>query len=388
MTDALTLDRTQEADPEEIVRREARAAEPVAAAAPRRRLSRNPLIAGAVAILVALAGFAWLSAPATSETTDNAYLKADSTIVAPRVAGLVTQVLVRDNQAVRAGQPLLRIDAQPFESRVAAAEASLADAVAGVATARAALQALDADQSYASAQVRAAATSIRSADAEYIRAAADQDRYDALLTQGFATRRDAERVRAAAVGAASARERSMADRDVASRNADVTGARRPVLEAQLAAAQAEEGRARAELALARQDRGYTLVGAPVDGVVGDRQVQTGDYVQPGTRLLTLVPTETLYVVANFKETQTQRMRPGQPVTVSVDALDGEPLRGRVESFAPGSGSEFTLLPFEPGSGNFTKIVQRIGVRIALDPDQPALAGLRPGLSVTAKVSLE
>ena len=353
----------------------------------RRKLSRNPLIAGAVAVLIALAGIAWLFSPRTSESTDNAYLKADSSSVAPKVGGLVSAILVRDNQVVHAGDPLVRIDAQEFDAKLAGAQAAVQDAEAGVATARAALAALDADEHLAAAQVRAAQTSIQSADAEYVRAASDNTRFAALMTQGFATRRDAERVRATAIGAASARDRSRADRDVTSEQAAVTRARRPVLIAQLAQAEATAAKARAALDLARQDQGHTNVRAPIDGVIGDRQVQTGDYVQPGAHLLTLVPSRGLYVVANFKETQTRAMLAGQAATIKVDALGGDALSGHIDSFAPGSGSEFTLLPFEPGSGNFNKIVQRVPVRILLDPNQPAVARLRPGLSVTAQIAL-
>ncbi|WCM27723.1 HlyD family secretion protein [Sphingomonas sp. QA11] len=351
------------------------------------RVSRNPLIAAAIALVIAVAGIAWLLSPRTAESTDNAYLKADSSSVAPKVGGLVSAVLVRDNQPVRAGDPLVQIDAQEFDAKLAAARAAVADADAGVATARAALAGLTADEGLAAAQVRAAQTSIQSADAEYGRASADRDRFETLVAQGFVTRRDVERVRATAVGAASARDRVRADRDVTSEQAAVTHARGPVLLAQLAQAEAAAVRARAALDLARQDQGHTIIRAPVDGVVGNRQVQTGDYVQPGSRLLTLVPSQALYVVANFKETQTRAMIPGQVAAIKVDALDGDTLTGKVESFAPGSGSEFTLLPFEPGSGNFTKIVQRVPVRIRLDPGQAAVARLRPGLSVTAKVSL-
>lgn len=353
----------------------------------KRKLSRNPLIAGAVAILIALAGIAWLFAPRTSESTDNAYLKADSSSVAPKVGGLVSAILVRDNQVVHAGDPLVRIDAQEFNAKLAGAQAAVQDAEAGVATAKAALAALDADEQLAAAQVHAAQTSIQSADAEYVRATSDNTRFAALMAQGFATRRDAERVRAVAIGAASARDRSRADRDVTSEQAAVTRARRPVLIAQLAQAEAAAAKARAALDLARQDQGHTIIRAPIDGVIGDRQVQTGDYVQPGAHLLTLVPSRGLYVVANFKETQTRAMLAGQTATIKVDALGGDALTGHVDSFAPGSGSEFTLLPFEPGSGNFTKIVQRVPVRILLDPNQPAVARLRPGLSVTAQVAL-
>jgi membrane fusion protein (multidrug efflux system) len=353
----------------------------------RMRIARNPLIVGIVAMLVALAGVAWLLSPRTSESTDNAYVKADSSTVAPKVGGLVTDVLVQDNQRVHAGQPLVRIDTRDFDARVAAAEADLADASAGVADARAALQAFTADRQLAVAGVRAVQTNIRSADAEYARADADRARYEALSAQGFATRRDVERMRATAVGAASALDRSRADRNTASRQVEVTLAHRPVLEAQLAKALAAEARARATLDLARQDRDHTVILAPIDGIIGNRQVQIGDYVQPGSRLLTLVPASGLYVVANFKETQTRGMIPGQQATVHVDALGGETLKGRVESFAPASGSEFALLPFEPGTGNFTKIVQRVGVRIRIDSGQPLAERLRAGLSVTAAVAL-
>src|SRR5262249_40634681 len=144
---------------------------------------------------------------------------------------------------------------------------------------------------------------------------------------------------------------------------------------------------KAALDLAKQDQGYTVVRAPIDGVVGDRQAEAGDYVQPGSRLLTVAPLQGLYVTANFKETQIGRMVPGQAARVKVDALPGVTLKGEVDSFAPGTGSQFSLLPFEPGTGNFTKIVQRVPVRIRLDPGQPGLAKLRPGLSTTVTVRL-
>lgn len=354
----------------------------------RRVLSRKPAVVAAIALAVAAAGGLWLLAPRSSESTDNAYLHADSTTVAPKVGGLVTALLIHDNQAVHAGDPLVRIDPQEYDAKVAAAEAGLADATAGLAGAQAALAAYAAEAQLASAQVRAAGTGIASSDAEVARAEADRARFDALAAKGFATRRDAERVRTTAVGAASAARRSRADLDVTRRQDEVTRARQPMLEAQLLGARAAVLKARAALDLARQDRGHATVTAPIDGVIGNRQVQVGDFVQPGSRLLTLVPVRSLYVVANFKETQTAAMRVGQKAHVRVDALGGRDLTGRVESFAPGSGSEFTLLPFEPGSGNFTKIVQRVGVRIRLDPGQEALSRLRPGLSVTASVEVD
>ena len=221
-------------------------------------------------------------------------------------------------------------------------------------------------------------TSIAAADAEYSRAAAESARFAALGERGFATRRDIERYSAAMINAASSRDRARAETGVAGQQAAVVRSQAPILSAELAKAEAAALKARAALTLAKQERGYTLIRAPISGVVGNRQVQVGDFVQPGSRLLTLVPLGNLYVVANFKETQTGRMRVGQRVRLAVDALDGTELTGAVESFAPASGSEFTLLPFEPGSGNFTKIVQRVAVRIRLDPGQRALSLLRPG----------
>ena len=365
------------------------AADTATEVAPKKRFAipRNALIVGLIAVVIAVAGVLWLTAPASSQTTDNAYVRADSSSVAPKVGGLVAEVLVKDNQVVRAGDPLVRIDTQDYDAKVQAAEAAVADAEANVASARAALAALGADERLASAQVRAAGTQIASADAEAARASADRARYTTLLSQGFATKRDFDRVKATAIGAASDADRSRAQLGVTSEQAGVVRAKRPVLEAQVQSAEAAALKARAALDLAKQDRGHAVIVAPIDGVIGNRQVQVGDFVQPGSRLLTLVPVKSVYVVANFKETQTAKMRPGQKAEVYVDALGGDALTGVVESFAPGSGSEFALLPFEPGSGNFTKIVQRVGVRIRLDPNQPALALLRPGLSVTAKVFL-
>ena len=360
---------------------------PTAAPTARRlALPKKAWKVGLVALAIAALGIWWLTAPKSAESTDNAYLQADSSEVAPRVGGLVTAVLVKDNQVVRTGDPLVRIDVRDYDSRVMAAEAAVADADAQLATARATLASLGAEQKLAAAHIRSMNTQIAAADAEYARAAADRKRYDALLIDGFVPKRDAEQVSANAVSAASAAQRSRADLGASIEAAAVTRAKGPILAAQVQAAEANAAKARAALALAKLDRGHTLVTAPIDGVVGNRRIQVGDYVQPGSRLLTVVPVKSIYVTANFKETQTREMRPGQKAEVYVDAL-GQTLTGTVESLAPGSGSEFTLLPFEPGSGNFTKIVQRVGVRIRLDPGQPALAQLRPGLSVTAKVRL-
>ena len=283
----------------------------------------------------------------------------------------------------------MRIDPEEFDAKVAAAVGALADAQAGVASAKADLVRLSAEERLAKANVVAARTSIRSALAQADLAGADRKRYSALVEGGAVARSEADKFNAAAVSAEQDTARARALVGVSDETAGVTRAKRPGLEAALQTAVARVAQAQASLDLARQDRRHTLILASIDGSVGNRQVRVGDYVQPGTRLLTLVPLHDLYVTANFKETQTARMRAGQSVTIKVDALHGgDAIHGKVESLAPGSGSSFSLLPFEPGTGNFTKIVQRVPVRIRFDANQANLAALRPGLSVNATVSLD
>jgi len=288
---------------------------------------------------------------------------------------------------VKKGDPLIRIDPEEFDARVAAASADLENAQASVQSADAALVSLDAEEKLAASNVRAAQTAIRSSDAQNERADADRKRYENLVASGAVARRDADTFKAAAITAQSDADHSRAELDVSRNQAAVIAAKRATLDATLAQSRAAVARTQAALDLAKQDQGHALIRAPIDGVVGDRQVEAGDYVQPGTRLLTIVPMSALYVTANFKETQVDRMLPGQAAIVKVDALPGVKLKGEVDSFAPGSGSQFSLLPFEPGTGNFTKIVQRVPVRIRFEPGQAGLEKLRPGLSTTVVVRL-
>lgn len=353
----------------------------------RRTPPRGLLVLGA-ALVVGAGGFGWINAAKGSATTDNAYVKADVTVVAPRVRGHVAEVLVADNQPVRAGQVLVRLDPEEYGARVQAARGDLAAADAGVAAAEAALARLASEEAVAAAQIREAESGIRAADAEARRARADWDRYNALLRTGYAPRREADRVETQALAAVAAADRSRAGLAVSRSQLDATTGRRQELIAALAQASAQRDRAAAALELAQQDRRFAEVKAPVAGVVGDRQANVGDYVQPGSRLLVVSPLNQLYITANFKETQTARMLAGQVATVRVDALPGVKLKARVESFAPGTGSEFALLPFEPGVGNFTKIVQRVPVRLRFEPGQPEVAKLRPGLSAKVTVDLE
>ena len=360
---------------------------PVAKLKTGRRPSRRVLVVVAAASVLAIGGVMWLRAPPAAVSTDNAYLKVDRTAVAPRVKGLVAQVLVTDNQQVQPDQPLVRLDPEEYAARVAGAEGDLALAKAQVASAAAALDRLGAEQTLAGAAVRQAETDIRATDAQSARAAADWKRFETLMRDGTVSRREAEQVRADAASAEAAADKSRAALTVSQDQASVTTHRRGELAAALQAAVAQQAKAQAALDLAHQDEGHALIRAPFAGVVGDRAANPGDYVQPGTRLFTLTPLDAVYVTANFKETQTARMLQGQPAVVEVDALPGVKLNAHVQSFAPGTGSESALLPFEPGTGNFTKIVQRVPVRLALDPGQPDLARLRAGLSAKVTVKL-
>jgi len=357
--------------------------------APARRLkfSRRAIVPAAVAAVIAIAGALYILAPKRSVSTDNAYLQADSAVISPKVRGLVSQVLVEHNQQVHKGDVLVEIDPEEFDARVASAAADLQSAKANVESARAALVSLGAEEQLAASNVHAAQVSIRSAEAQRELARANRERYDSLADSGSVARLEVDRFRTAAVTADVSAQNSVVAYEVSRNQAAVTRAKRAVLEANLSQSAAAVSRAQAALDLAKQDQEHATLRAPFDGVVGDRRIEIGDYVAPGTRLMTIVPMHAIYVVANFKETQTDRMTAGQPASIEVDALPGVALRGKVESFAPGSGSQFSLLPFEPGTGNFTKIVQRVPVRIRFDVGQSELARLRPGLSTKVSVRL-
>lgn len=358
--------------------------------APKRRLpfSLRTAIVVSIAILAAVAGAVYIILPKNDVSTDAAYLEADSSTVSPRIRGLVAEVLVKHNEAVKAGQALVRIDPEEFDAREAAAAANLLTAQASVLAAKAAFGELDAQERLADSGIAAARASVAAGEAQSEQAASDRARFEALANAGAASKRDADQFRASAISAASETERLRAQLGVSQSQAAATRAKRQTLSANLAQAEAQAASAQAALDLARQDKSHSTITSPIDGVVGDRQAEPGDFVQPGTRLMTIVPLDALYVTANFKETQVSRMTAGQSASITVDALPGVTFKGKVESFAPGSGSQFSLLPFEPGTGNFTKVVQRVPVRIRLEPGQAGLERLRPGLSTTVTVNLQ
>ncbi|MEH3035499.1 MAG: HlyD family secretion protein [Sphingomonas adhaesiva] len=343
---------------------------------PRRQLSaRAKLILLALAAIVLVAGGLWFVRYQTvgryAQETDDARVEADMVTVAPRVAGNVAALLVAENQDVAAGQPLLRIDPRDARAQAAQAQAQIAVAAAQADAARAQV----AEQYATIAQARAQLDAAR-AKAAYD--AGEVARYRPLAASGAETRQQLAQLEATA--------RQSADNVRAQSAALATQQRRvAALRSQIRQGEAQGQAARAQLSAADVDVGATVLRAPIAGRVGDRTVTVGQYVQPGMRLMSIVPLQSLYVTANFKETQLALMRPGQPARIRVDALDGLEIDGRVASIAPGTGAQFSILPPQNATGNFTKIVQRVPVRIAIAAAPAARRLLVPGLSVTVTV---
>jgi len=335
---------------------------------------RNAAFLLVIAILVALggtAGWYWWSEWRFVESTDDAYIHADTGIISPKIDGYIRQVRVRDNQSIATGDVMFVIDDRDFAAKAAQAEAVVATAEATVATYA---NRLDFQQ----AMIDQAQTSVTSAEVDLERARLDRRRYAALTSNDYASRQRFETADADARKAEAALGKARAAL-TAERN------QLAVLRSQKAEEEARLAQARASLALARSDLDNTVIRAPFAGAVGNRAARVGQYVKPGTQLAALVPLPHVYVTANFKETQLTHMRPGQPAEIVVDAYPGERVTGTIESFAPASGAQFSLLPPDNATGNFTKIVQRVPVRIALPADAPLVQRLRPGLSVTVSI---
>jgi membrane fusion protein (multidrug efflux system) len=335
---------------------------------------RKKILAGLAVVVLALAGVGawhWWTVWRFQQSTDDAYIQSDVTVIAPKVEGYIKKVRVTDNQEVAEGKVLFVIDDRDFKARVALAEAAVALEEASVAT-------FDSRLKLQQAMIDQAAAVVASAEADLARMQQDYKRYSALMTSDFASRQRFEQAQADSRKAEAALLKSRAA--VAAEQNQLG-----VLRSQQREEEAKLQQARANLQLAQNDLENTVIRAPISGVAGNRAGQVGQYVKAGTQLLSLVPLPRIYVTANFKETQLTRMRPGQRAEVSVDAYPETPLEGRVESFAPGSGAQFSLLPPDNATGNFTKIVQRVPVRIAVPQDDAVARLLRPGLSVTVTV---
>jgi membrane fusion protein (multidrug efflux system) len=316
-------------------------------------------------------GYEWFTNGRFMVSTDDAYVQADITTLSAKVSGYVDYVAVANNQSVKAGDLIAKIDDGDYRLAVQSAKDKLATQTSTIDRIGRQIEAARASVGQAAAQVDAA-----KADAE--RAAADFERQQQLAKSDFASRSRFDEAKADRDRTQAAVKSAQAALDAARANVEV-----------LAAQQAEARKVAAELETAvekaERDLAFTEIRAPADGVVGNKAVDTGSFVQPGTRLFALVPLEKVHIDANFKETQLAGLRPGQSVRVEVDALPDREITGTVESVSPAAGSVFSLLPPENATGNFTKIVQRVPVRIAVPAEVAREGVLRPGLSVVVSV---
>ena len=341
------------------------------------RPSRQAIKRAALALVLALGiagaadfGYDYLTHGRYLETTDDAYVKADSTIISPKVSGYIAQVLVGDNEKVKAGQLLAVIDDRDFRT-------ALDQANADVAASEAAVRNLDAQITLQQPVIEQGTADIAAAEANLKFAQEEQQRYDGLMKTGSGTIQRAQQTDAALREKVAQLQHGKSGLLAAQRKVDVLTTDRAKAVAQL-------DHARAVAQQAELNLSYTKISAPVDGTVGARSLRVGQFVQAGTQLMAVVPLEAVYVVANFKETQLTHVRDGQPVEIRIDGFHETRLRGHVDSLSPASGLEFALLPPDNATGNFTKIVQRVPVKIVLD-DHTLSGLLRPGMSAEPTV---
>jgi membrane fusion protein, multidrug efflux system len=332
-------------------------------------LRRLLLVGASVLALAGAAHFGWdyWTVSRFQVSTDDAYVKADSTTVAPKVSGYIASVLVGDNEPVKAGEILAKIDDRDFRVALDQASADLDAAKAAVSTK---LAAITAQQSV----IDAAQATIAVDQATLTFAEQDDKRYAQLASNGYGSVQNAQQAASRLAGGRAAVARDNASLANATKQLDV-------LKAELTQAQATVARDEALLSQAELNLSYTTITSAVDGVIGNRTLRVGQYVQAGTQLMAVVPLSAAYVVANYKETQLADVHPGQPVSIAVDTYPGVTFNGHVDSIAPASGQEFALLPPDNATGNFTKVVQRIPVKIVLDPTGGFAGDLRPGMSV-------
>jgi membrane fusion protein (multidrug efflux system) len=344
-------------------------------ASPRRRLRfRSVLIAASAVALLGAAGFYghyWWTVGRFLVATDDAYLQADNVLISPKVSGYILDVLVGDNQPVKVGQVLARIDDRDYRTALDAARAN-ADA-----------EAADTDnlvQQIAQQQftVTEARATVDADQATLAFARQDYQRYASLSNTGAVTTQNVQKTSSNFLASHATLDHDTAAVGAAQKEIDVLGA-------QLAKARATLALQQAALHQAELNVGYTTITSPIDGTVGVRTLRVGQYVQAGTQLMAVVPLRAIYVIANYKETDLTDVRAGQPVAVDVDTFPGATVRGVVNSIAPASGQEFALLPPDNATGNFTKIVQRVPVKIMIGPDDPLVGRLRPGTSVETTI---
>ncbi|MBZ5760165.1 MULTISPECIES: HlyD family secretion protein [Rhizobium] len=339
------------------------------------RLVRSPI--EVVAVLAGIGGimlvlYAWHLPPfrTSVETTDDAYVKGYVTVISPQVSGYVTDVRVKDYESVKQGEVLAKIDDRIYQQKLAQARANRDGQKAGLANSRQ-------QELVARAEIASSQAAVDSVQAGLTRAQLAWERIETLVQKGVSTTSDAETAQATLEQAKAAVNQALAAVEVSRQNLTTIIVNRASLEAGVAGAEAAMQQASIDL------QNATII-APRSGRLGEIGVRLGQYVTAGTQLLALVPEDT-WVIANFKETQLDGMQVGQPVAISVDAFGHRRLNGHIQSFSPAAGSEFAVIKPDNATGNFTKVAQRVGVRVTIDPGQPEAANLAPGLSVVVSI---
>ncbi len=370
----VTADAAKDLLPDTYNKTAPNAADQVVPAAKRFNLRKTLMAGAAVAVLAGAAWYGWdyWTVGRFQVSTDDAYVKADNTTISPKVSGYLDQVLVGDNERVKAGQVLARIDDRDYRVALDQAKSDVAAADAAIASKQALLDVQD-------AVIGAAKATVDVDTATVMFAAQENKRYTELASTGYGSVQNAQQAQSRIAAAQASVQRDTANLASSIKQVDL-------LKAEIAQATAARARAAAVQHQAELNLSYTTIIAPIDGVVGNRTLRTGQYVQAGTQLMSVVPLARAYVVANFKETQLTDVRAGQAVEIAVDTFPGRVVRGHVDSIAPASGQEFALLPPDNATGNFTKVVQRIPVKITLERgDGSSLIDLRPGMSVVPTI---
>jgi membrane fusion protein (multidrug efflux system) len=339
------------------------------------RPSPKTIRLAAYVVILGLAIWAciWIFSEPGSETTNDAYVVADFTLVAPRIAGQISEVLVEDNEQVKAGQLLVRIDDRDFKAALMSAEADVAAEKASVAN-------YEAEIARQPSLVEQARATLKSDEASIAFARENAARYQNLSEAGAGTTQEQQHASSTLAEQLAQQAHDRAALSTTEQNLDVLNTQRNQAAGALS-------RAEAALVQAKLNLSYTQIPAPVDGKVGRRSVRVGAFVTTGTPLLAIVPLSEAYVVANFQENQLTNMRPGQTVRITIDAFPGVVIRGHVDSLAPATGLSFSPIEPDNATGNFTKIVQRVPVKITIDRGQQAASALSVGLSVETKVAV-
>lgn len=337
-------------------------------------MRKTVLLSLLLLVLLAIAFFIWSTMTGNDHRTNDAYVNADYTLVAPKVSGYIAEVKVQDNQQVKAGDVLATLDDRDYRVALESAEADLQVSQAKLLSSQAQLE-----QQQSAIEQSKATLAANQATAQY--AGQNAERYNRLYKSGTVAADDQQKASSTQRSAAAAVRQSQAALLSAVKEIGV-------LQAAVRQAQADVAAAQASVDQARLNLSYTRIVAPVDGMVGQRAARVGAYVSAGTRLLAVVPLQQTYITANYLETQLSDVRQGQRVNITIDALPGKRFTGHVDSIAPATGATFSAISPDNATGNYTKVVQRLPVKIALDTDQPGMSLLRVGMSAIPEIEAE